>query len=183
MRRRLKTAKALFQFGGIKLTPGGVVQAVARATRVLEPTYGALIDAVRASDTITQDDDLPRRRQTQPRVPARVKPKTRLGPTHTKQRGALFGRVALCARATAGWAMAGLERCLRLGVGVVASARGGKVSCLGGVCRRAPRRALGLELLGSPPGHAIASRVRSRSPASRVATVLSIVALLWHHMT
>ncbi len=51
-----KTAKALLQLGGIKLTPGGVVQAVARAARVLEPTYGALIDAVRASDTVAPDE-------------------------------------------------------------------------------------------------------------------------------
>jgi transposase len=51
-----KTAKALKQLGGIKVTPGGVVQAVARAARVLEPTYGALIDAVRASDVVAPDE-------------------------------------------------------------------------------------------------------------------------------
>src|SRR5271167_4336810 len=51
-----KTAKALQQLGGITLTPGGVVGAVARAARVLEPTYGALIDAVRASDVVAPDE-------------------------------------------------------------------------------------------------------------------------------
>jgi transposase len=51
-----KTAKALLQLAGIKLTPGGVVQAVARQARVLEPTYGALIDAVRVSDVVAPDE-------------------------------------------------------------------------------------------------------------------------------
>jgi hypothetical protein len=35
-----KTAKALARFG-IRVTPGGVVQAIARQARALEPTYGA----------------------------------------------------------------------------------------------------------------------------------------------
>ncbi|MGH2842641.1 MAG: IS66 family transposase [Solirubrobacteraceae bacterium] len=50
-----KTAKALLQFG-IKITPGGVVGAVARQARRLEPTYGALVKAVRASPTVAPDE-------------------------------------------------------------------------------------------------------------------------------
>lgn len=50
-----KTAKALLQFG-IEITAGGVVGAVARQARVLEPTYGALIEAVRASATVAPDE-------------------------------------------------------------------------------------------------------------------------------
>jgi len=51
-----KTARALEQLGGIKLTPGGVVQAVARQARALEPTYGALIEGVRASEHVAPDE-------------------------------------------------------------------------------------------------------------------------------
>jgi len=51
-----KTARALAQLGGIKLTAGGVVQAVARQARALEPTYGALIGGVRASEHVAPDE-------------------------------------------------------------------------------------------------------------------------------
>jgi transposase len=50
-----KTAKALARFG-IQITAGGVVQAVARQARALEPTYGALIEAVRASAAVSPDE-------------------------------------------------------------------------------------------------------------------------------
>jgi transposase len=50
-----KTAKALAQFG-IKVTPGGVVQAIARQARRLEPTYEALALAVRHSSVVAPDE-------------------------------------------------------------------------------------------------------------------------------
>jgi transposase len=50
-----KTAKALAQFG-IKITPGGVVQAIARQARRLEATYGALVVAVRSSRAVAPDE-------------------------------------------------------------------------------------------------------------------------------
>ena len=50
-----KTAKALARFG-ISITAGGVVGAIARQARRLEPTYGALIEGVRASRTVSPDE-------------------------------------------------------------------------------------------------------------------------------
>jgi len=50
-----KTAKALARFG-IGITAGGVVQAIARQARVLEPTYQALIEGVRASRAVAPDE-------------------------------------------------------------------------------------------------------------------------------
>lgn len=50
-----KTAKALVRFG-IRVTAGGVVQAIARQARVLEPTYQALIEGVRASRAVAPDE-------------------------------------------------------------------------------------------------------------------------------
>ncbi len=50
-----KTAKALARFG-IHVTAGGVVGAVARQARVLEPTYRALVEGVRASRAVAPDE-------------------------------------------------------------------------------------------------------------------------------
>jgi hypothetical protein len=50
-----KTAKALARFG-IQITPGGVVQAIARQARRLEPTYQTLIEGVRASPVVAPDE-------------------------------------------------------------------------------------------------------------------------------
>lgn len=50
-----KTAKALARFG-IRITAGGVVGAIARQARVLEPTYRSLIEGVRASRAIAPDE-------------------------------------------------------------------------------------------------------------------------------
>jgi transposase len=50
-----KTAKALARFG-IRVTAGGVVQAIARQARVLEPTYQALIEGVRSSRAVAPDE-------------------------------------------------------------------------------------------------------------------------------
>jgi transposase len=50
-----KTAKALARFG-IRVTAGGVVGAIARQARALEPTYRALIEGVRASAAVAPDE-------------------------------------------------------------------------------------------------------------------------------
>jgi transposase len=50
-----KTATALARFG-IHVTAGGVVGAVARQARALEPTYRALIEGVRASRAVAPDE-------------------------------------------------------------------------------------------------------------------------------
>jgi transposase len=50
-----KTSRALAQFG-IKVTPGGVVQAIARQARRFEPTYAALALAVRHSSVVAPDE-------------------------------------------------------------------------------------------------------------------------------
>ena len=50
-----KTAKALARFG-IRITPGGVVQAIARQARCLEPTYQALIEGVSSSAAVAPDE-------------------------------------------------------------------------------------------------------------------------------
>jgi transposase len=46
----------LFAQLGLRLTPGGVVQAVARAARRCQPTYQALIQGVRASPVVAPDE-------------------------------------------------------------------------------------------------------------------------------
>jgi hypothetical protein len=51
-----KTAAALFEIGGISVTPGGIVQAIARTARTLEPTYGALVEGVRRSPVVAADE-------------------------------------------------------------------------------------------------------------------------------
>ncbi len=51
-----KTAKTLEQLAGIALTAGGVVQAVARQGRALDPTYQALIEGVRLSAAVAPDE-------------------------------------------------------------------------------------------------------------------------------
>lgn len=50
-----KTARALARLG-IQITPGGVVQAIARQARRLEPTYQALIEGVRSSRAVAPDE-------------------------------------------------------------------------------------------------------------------------------
>jgi len=50
-----KTAKALARFG-IQITPGGVVQAIARQARVLEPTYEAVVEGARSSRAVAPDE-------------------------------------------------------------------------------------------------------------------------------
>jgi transposase len=50
-----KTAKALERFG-IKVSAGGIVRAIARQARALEPTYQALIEGVRASRAVAPDE-------------------------------------------------------------------------------------------------------------------------------
>lgn len=51
-----KTARTLELVAGIRVTPGGVVQAVARQVRALEPTYRALIERVRESPVVSPDE-------------------------------------------------------------------------------------------------------------------------------
>jgi transposase len=46
----------LFAQLGLHITPGGVVQAVARAGRACQPTYQALTDGVRASPVVAPDE-------------------------------------------------------------------------------------------------------------------------------
>jgi transposase len=50
-----KTAKALARFG-IRVTAGGVVGAIARQARALEPTYQTLIEGMRASRAVAPDE-------------------------------------------------------------------------------------------------------------------------------
>jgi transposase len=50
-----KTARALARLG-IRVTAGGVVQAIARQAKALEPTYQALIEGVRASGAVAPDE-------------------------------------------------------------------------------------------------------------------------------
>jgi len=50
-----KTAKALARFG-IGVTAGGVVQAIARQAKALQPTYEALIEGVRSSAAVAPDE-------------------------------------------------------------------------------------------------------------------------------
>lgn len=51
-----KCAQILEQFGGLKVTGGGLVGAIARAARVAEPTYHALRQAVAASPMVAPDE-------------------------------------------------------------------------------------------------------------------------------
>lgn len=51
-----KTARTLELVGGVRVTPGGLVQAVARQARALEPTYRALIESVRESKVVAPDE-------------------------------------------------------------------------------------------------------------------------------
>jgi transposase len=51
-----KTARTLELIGGISVTPGGVVQAVARRARALEPTYRVLIESIRESPVVAPDE-------------------------------------------------------------------------------------------------------------------------------
>lgn len=51
-----KTARTLELVSGIAVTPGGVVQVVARQARALEPTYRALIARVRESPVAAPDE-------------------------------------------------------------------------------------------------------------------------------
>ena len=51
-----KTARTLALVAGIQITPGGVVGAVARQARWLEPTYLALIERVRESPVVAPDE-------------------------------------------------------------------------------------------------------------------------------
>ncbi|MGH2864232.1 MAG: IS66 family transposase [Solirubrobacteraceae bacterium] len=51
-----KTARTLELVAGISVTPGGVVHAVARQARALEPTYRALIASVRQSPVVAPDE-------------------------------------------------------------------------------------------------------------------------------
>ena len=41
---------------GIQVTPGGIVQAIARTARTLEPTYDALIEGIRQSPVVAPDE-------------------------------------------------------------------------------------------------------------------------------
>ena len=50
-----KTARALARFG-IQITAGGIVQAIARQARRLEPSYQPLIEGVRASAAVAPDE-------------------------------------------------------------------------------------------------------------------------------
>jgi transposase len=50
-----KTARALARFG-IRVTAGGVVQAIARQARAIEPTYRALIEGIRSSRAVAPDE-------------------------------------------------------------------------------------------------------------------------------
>ena len=51
-----KISQLLGEQFGISITPGGVVGAVARQARALEPTYRALIEGVRASSVVAPDE-------------------------------------------------------------------------------------------------------------------------------
>jgi transposase len=51
-----KISRLLAERFGIVVTPGGLVGAIARAARVLEPTYAALVEGVRASPVVAPDE-------------------------------------------------------------------------------------------------------------------------------
>lgn len=52
----VKVSQLLGEQFGISITPGGVVGAIARQARALEPTYRALIEGVRASSVVAPDE-------------------------------------------------------------------------------------------------------------------------------
>jgi transposase len=51
-----KVSQLLGEQFGISITPGGVVGAIARQARSLEPTYGALVEGVRTSRVVAPDE-------------------------------------------------------------------------------------------------------------------------------
>jgi transposase len=51
-----KVSQLLGEQFGISVTPGGIVGAIARQARALEPTYGALVEGVRASAVVAPDE-------------------------------------------------------------------------------------------------------------------------------
>jgi transposase len=51
-----KVSQLLGEQFGISITPGGVVGAIARQARALEPTYAALVEGVRASSVVAPDE-------------------------------------------------------------------------------------------------------------------------------
>ena len=51
-----KVSRLLCEQFGVSITPGGVVQAIARQARSLEPTYAALVEGVRASSVVAPDE-------------------------------------------------------------------------------------------------------------------------------
>lgn len=51
-----KISQLLGEQFGISITPGGIVGAIARQARALEPTYAALIEGVRASEVVAPDE-------------------------------------------------------------------------------------------------------------------------------
>ncbi|MGH2985916.1 MAG: IS66 family transposase, partial [Solirubrobacterales bacterium] len=51
-----KVSQLLCQQFGISITPGGIVGAIARQARALEPTHRALIEGVRASEVVAPDE-------------------------------------------------------------------------------------------------------------------------------
>lgn len=52
----VKVSRLLEEQFGISVTPGGVVGAIARQARCLEPTYAALVEGVRASPVVAPDE-------------------------------------------------------------------------------------------------------------------------------
>jgi len=51
-----KAAQALGEFGGLRVTAGGLQQALARAGRACAPTYAALVAGIRASPVVAADE-------------------------------------------------------------------------------------------------------------------------------
>ena len=51
-----KAALVLREVGGLRITPGGLHQALGRLARAAEPTYGALVEAVRRSPAVAPDE-------------------------------------------------------------------------------------------------------------------------------
>jgi transposase len=51
-----KVARVLEQFGGLRVTPGGLHQALARVAEVAAPTYQALVERMRASRVVAPDE-------------------------------------------------------------------------------------------------------------------------------
>jgi transposase len=51
-----KVCRLLAELGGLRVTPGGLYQALHRQARAAEPTYRALVDGVRASAAVAADE-------------------------------------------------------------------------------------------------------------------------------